>query len=135
LVVPHGTRLSWPERLQLAAEIMTAYALVRWRLSRLPFAAAVAALRATSRPTAKVSQEAAFRLGQTVQRTLRVLPFDSKCLVRSLVLMRMLTRRGVDCTLVIGARTKPEFAAHAWVERDGVPLLPTSIEFERLTEM
>ena len=74
------------------------------------------------------------RLGTAVQKMLGVLPFDSRCLVRSLVLKHMLAKRGVPSSLVIGIRNEPTFIAHAWVERDGVPLLPTDSSFHRLTE-
>ena len=68
------------------------------------------------------------RLGQPVRRTLDPLPWDSRCLMRSLVLLRMLARRGVVCRLVIGVRPAGELrgarldrarrapaAAHTWV--------------------
>jgi hypothetical protein len=64
------------------------------------------------------------------------LPTDSRCLVRSLVYLSLLSRRGIEGTLVIGARTEPEFAAHAWVEVEGEPMLPVKDdgkEFEPLT--
>ena len=72
------------------------------------------------------------RLGQPVRRTLDPLPWDSRCLMRSLVLLRMLARRGVVCQLVIGVRPGEKFEAHAWIEHDGHPLLPT-LGYERLT--
>jgi transglutaminase-like putative cysteine protease len=75
------------------------------------------------------------RLGNGVERTLRALPVDSRCLVKALVLTRMLARRGIDCTFVVGVRARPRFAAHAWVERDGSPLLATTPDFQRLTEL
>jgi Transglutaminase-like superfamily len=37
----------------------------------------------------------------------------------------LLGRRGIPSRVVIGVRTSPEFAAHAWVEQEGLPLLPT----------
>jgi hypothetical protein len=66
------------------------------------------------------------RLGQAVGRTLRLLPTDDRCLLQSLVLTRLLADRGIDSLLVVGVLVEPEFAAHAWVESDDVPLLPTS---------
>ena len=76
------------------------------------------------------------RLGNVVRRSLSALPFDSRCLVTALVLTRMLARRGVDSTFVLGVRTSPSFAAHAWVEcGDGVALLPTTPDFSRLAEL
>jgi hypothetical protein len=46
--------------------------------------------------------------------------------MQSLVLTRLLASRGVDSTLVIGVAVDPEFAAHAWVETEDIPLLPTN---------
>ena len=44
------------------------------------------------------------------------------CLPNAIVLNRMLRRRGVPSTLVIGAKRGEDFAAHAWVEVDGLPI-------------
>jgi hypothetical protein len=48
-----------------------------------------------------------------------------------------MARRGLDSTLIIGVgRDGDEFAAHAWVEHRGVPVLPTGGgQFERLHEL
>ena len=78
----------------------------------------------------------AARLGRAVVRTMAFLPGDTRCLRRSLVLTRLLARRGIPGRLVIGARTRPEFLAHAWVELDGVPMLATDADaFGRLVEL
>jgi hypothetical protein len=78
----------------------------------------------------------AWRLGQAVQRTLRLAPGDTRCLTRSLVLTRILARRGISSTLVIGARAKPRFQAHAWVEQAGQPVLPAGDgSYGRLVEL
>jgi hypothetical protein len=121
-------------------EILHTYCLVRWWLFRLSFADAVVAARRTqSKPLHALSVEettrTGIRIGEIVQRTLGPLPLDSRCLVRALVLTRMLARRGIDSLFVLGVRAKPDFAAHAWVERAGVPLLPTAPEFQRLAEV
>ena len=56
--------------------------------------------------------------------------------MRSLVLTGMLARRGVYATVVIGVRPEPTFAAHAWVEVDGRPLLPDDESiYRRLVEI
>lgn len=41
------------------------------------------------------------------------------CLPRSIVLQRLLARRGVAAELRLGVATDGAFAAHAWVEVDG----------------
>jgi hypothetical protein len=51
--------------------------------------------------------------------------FDSQpddCLPRSIALYRLLVRRGLHVRHIIGVRRVP-FAAHAWVEYEGRPLL------------
>jgi hypothetical protein len=49
-------------------------------------------------------------------------------------LTRILTRRSIPHTLVIGVRNEPEFIAHAWIEYEGRPVLPAG-EYTRLTEL
>jgi len=76
------------------------------------------------------------RLGRAVGRTLGAVPADARCLVRSLVLVEMLARRGIDAAFVLGVRTDGDFEAHAWVEKGGVPLLPPfEGKYERLVEL
>jgi Transglutaminase-like superfamily len=138
VVTPAGSeRLNAVQRIRVAVEVVSTYCSARWWLLRLSFPDAVAAARDVmpdSRPilTDDESRAVGVRLGNAVQRTLRVLPVDSRCLVTALVLTRMLARRGIDSSFVLGVRAKPRFAAHAWVERGGVALLPTATEFHRL---
>jgi hypothetical protein len=133
--------LSFPERACLAAEILGCYLRVRLALRRGPIETALTALRVTRVPPGPPSAPPleipeAQRLGAAVARTLAPLPGDTRCLVRSLVLTRLLAARGVASTLVIGARTAPAFLAHAWVELEGAPLLdPGTGEFARLAEL
>ena len=115
--------LLWGERTALVVEILATYLIVRWRVRRHELPAAVAALRA-QRGLAVVHRDPP-RLAATAERVVAHIPGDSRCLMRSLVVLAMLARRGVDARLVLAARPTPEFAAHAWVERDGDPLLPT----------
>jgi hypothetical protein len=113
----------WAERLALVAEILATYVIVRWQVRRHDLPAAVAALRA-GRRLGVVDREPR-RLAAFAERIVARIPGDSRCLMRSLVVLAMLSRRGVDARLVLAARPTPEFAAHAWVERNGDPLLPT----------
>jgi hypothetical protein len=125
-------------KLRLAAEILGAYAQARWSLWRSDLPGTVRGLRAGAANGAPAAdpQAAAAHLGRAVVRTLGVLPADSRCLMRSLVLTRLLARRGIDSTFVLGVRGDGDFAAHAWVERTGIPLLaPGGSEFKRLVEM
>ena len=140
MVVPSpDRRLTTRERLQLAAEIAGTYLRVRVLLVRRDFKGSVAAMRAGGSRSQPLDDDAAtaagVRLGRIVDRALGAIPFDSRCLIRSLVLTRMLSRRGIESTFVLGVRNNPEFIAHAWLERFGTPLLPTGPEFHRLAEL
>lgn len=114
-------------RLRLAAEVAWTYVEVRRLMARHDIVHVVAVLRAGShdRLDAETARRQAMRLGRPVWRTLSVLPADSRCLVRSLVVLRMMARRGARCDLSIGARAGDEFEAHAWVEHGGHAVLPT----------
>ena len=113
---------------------MATYAEVRWRMLRGDIRAVVETLRrdVADRHELSDARRMGIRLGRPVRRTLDPLPFDSRCLMSSLVLMRMLARRGVVCRLVIGVRPGDAFTAHAWIEHAGLPLLPT-LGYEPLT--
>jgi hypothetical protein len=113
----------------LAAEIVLTYVTARWSLRRDPLPSVVARLRQVEPRGIKRPLEAGqgARLGRAVVRTLSALPVDSRCLLRSLVLLRMLARRGESADLVIAARPGGNvegFGAHAWIEVEGRPLLP-----------
>jgi hypothetical protein len=132
-------RLSLADKAALIAEVMRTYCLVRWNLHRVELEPLVERLR-TAKPTAgrPLSEEAAerhaTRLGYVVGRMLRVVPTDAPCLVQSLVLTSLLAARGIPGQLVIGVTIEP-FAAHAWVEHKGHPLLPTEAVYRRLVEL
>ncbi len=144
--------LSTVARARLAAEIVAAYLQARRELRRAPIESALAALRAEgSLPALTQGPQAlaevhrltevrrlaeARRLGWAVARTLKLMPGDTRCLARSLVLTRLLARRGIPAKLVIGARATPDFLAHAWVECDGQPVLSAGDgSFARLVEL
>lgn len=121
------------QKAALAAEIALAYAQVRRQVRRAGLPATLARIRAAA---GRERPEPDERLARAVRRTLRVLPGDSRCLMQSLVLTALLARRGRPARLVIGVTAEGEFAAHAWVERGGVPLLPTNgAAFGRLAEL
>ncbi len=124
---------------RLAAEILAAY-LRAWReLRRAPITTVVERLRAGEEPVRTEglpALEEARRLGRAVVRALTLVPGDTRCLRRSLVLMQLLARRGISAQLVIGTRTSPDFLAHAWIEHDGEPVLsPGDGSFGRLVEL
>lgn len=64
-------------------------------------------------------------LSRAVSRGLRVGPWQPRCLIRALVLFRLLRSQGDPAVLVIGlAATRPSSEAHAWVELDGRDIGP-----------
>jgi Transglutaminase-like superfamily len=122
-----------PRRLKavLAAEILIVYVRVRWLLRRQDIRSIVTSGRVSSPRRAsgletgsQADRVVAVRLGGAVRRTLNVLPADSRCLMQSLVLSRLLSARAISSTVVIAARSEPRFDAHAWVEHGGLPVLP-----------
>lgn len=138
--MPRDRPLAPLERARLGLEIVVAYARAIRELRRVPIEDVVARLRAAESPRDPADDDAeleeARRLGGAVVRTLRFLPGDTRCLRRSLVLVQLLARRGIAAQLVIGARTVPDFLAHAWVEHDGKPVLsPLDGSFGRLVEL
>lgn len=124
-------------RMALAAEVIATYLRVVWWRRRGDIRAAAAAARTGSGawPDGDPYEESV-RLGFAVTRVLRLMPGDSRCLSRSLVLTAMLARRGIDSSIVIGVRPGPEFGSHAWVEHRGRPLLAAGPrEYRRMVEL
>jgi hypothetical protein len=121
----------------LVAEALVTYGVVRWQVRRRDLPAVVAALRdGPRRRRSGPFDHDPRRLAAAAERVVARIPGDSRCLMRSLVVLAMLARRGIDARLVLAARPTPEFAAHAWVERDGDPLLPPrGFGDARLTEL
>ena len=59
-------------------------------------------------------------LSRAVSRGLRLGPWKPRCLIRALVLYRLLRSQGDNAVLVIGlADARPSTEAHAWVELGG----------------
>ncbi len=137
----NGVLAGAPRKIALALEVLGVYLRVRWMLMRLKPVPAVSVLRQgldghviPELSPARVRLGLSF--GRAVVRVLRLLPTDSRCLMRSLVLTRILARRGVYAKVVIGVRPEPSFGAHAWVEVDGEPVLPTGEStYRRLVEL
>ncbi len=66
---------------------------------------------------------AAREAARLVRAAARFSPLPSSCLTRSIVLWRLLRRRGVGAEIRIGvSREASALAAHAWIEVDGEPV-------------
>ncbi|ROZ66375.1 lasso peptide biosynthesis B2 protein [Ramlibacter sp. WS9] len=62
-------------------------------------------------------------MGKLVNMAAKQSPFPATCLTRSTLLAWMLARRGIPCQLRIGVKLdEGAFAAHAWVEWQGIPV-------------
>jgi transglutaminase superfamily protein len=115
------------------------YAYARWYLLRYDLPVAVNRVRARARRLSRIPAPMGadpYRLVAASVRVLERLPTDSRCLMRSLVVVGLLARRGVETRIIIGVDVRSGFAAHAWVEREGVALLPAgTFDSGRLTSL
>jgi hypothetical protein len=133
--------LALSEKLRLVAEVLGAYARARRAMSGNDVRSALRDLRGQPPPTGPAALDPetygqALRLGSVVSRVCRPLPVDSRCLMQSLVLTSLLSRRGIGSSLVIAVRGGEKFGAHAWVELGDTALLPSGSEtYERLVEL
>jgi len=119
----------------LVVEVLRAYVCARISVKRYGLPQTLDRLRDTT-IDCRLSTVDPKRLGRVVTRTLAPLPADTRCLMRSLVLTRVLARRGIATRLVIGVHPGERFAAHAWVEHDGAALLPTGgSDFDELVTL
>jgi hypothetical protein len=140
VIRPRDRRLRPAQRGRLAGEILLAFMITSRELRRGPIDQVVTRLRGRSAPVERPPSAAhlweAMRLGYAVDRVFRFLPGDTRCLRRSLVLLRLLSRRGIPARLVIAARPGADFLAHAWLEYDGYAVLPAGDpSFGRLVEL
>ena len=127
-------------RARLAGEILGDYVTVRRELRHHSLPAVVSGLRSgvPEQERCPPDPHDGRRLARAVVRTLESLPVDSRCLMRSLVLLRVLARRGVTAELVIAVRPggHDRLGAHAWVEVAGEPMLsPAGTDHGRLVTL
>lgn len=74
-------------------------------------------------PRAPLSQPEAAALGVAVNRAANHILGPASCLTRSLLLRWLLRRYGTPSDLRIGVRLEEDvLVAHAWVEKDGIPV-------------
>lgn len=76
-------------------------------------------------------------LALAVERAVEYGPLRFRCLVRALAVRRLLEREGLEGGIVrVGVRHRDgEFAAHAWVEFEGVPLRQSPHRLEIFTPL
>lgn len=97
---------------------------VSLRAFGLPRTLAWAVAPGPSEQTSDSRVPAPASLGRLVNIAACYGPIRAACLVRSLVLIRILSGRGVTGTLQIGVRkgASSQLDAHAWVEYEGIPV-------------
>jgi hypothetical protein len=125
------------QRFRLVGEVLVTYVPLLRLLRRNDAQAMVEGARCTrARIVVPASEhhETAVRLGHVTNAVLSRLPSDKRCLIRSLVVVRLLANRSIDADLIIGVRNDEGFQAHAWVEHAGRPVLPRE-GFHRLASL
>lgn len=113
--------IGWAAKARLLAVVWLTAAgvVIGLRSERLPAFITRLGVPADRRPVP------AFLLSRAVSRGLRIGPWQPRCLIRALVLYRLLRAQGVEAVLVIGlAADSPSTEAHAWVELDGRDIGP-----------
>ena len=99
---------------------------IRWFGLRRAFNPAAAAPRGASSETGDLLARAR-RIAHLVDAAARHGPFHATCLPRSLTLHRLLRERGIEAHLRLGVRKiAGSLEAHAWIERDGEPLIESA---------
>jgi hypothetical protein len=119
-------RLGVLARVRLACEITATYVTVRRLLRRSTLPETVHELRLGTIDVEHRDPETLSlgrHLAWATVRTIALLPADSRCLMRALVLTHVLARRGLGSSFILSATPEPTFEAHAWVELGGEPLL------------
>jgi hypothetical protein len=112
-----------------ALEVAALCILVRLELAVFPVSRALGPRVALPSDRPPESDLIAARLGTLVDACLRRRPLRSRCLVRALVLRRMLRRRGIPCQLVITAHPGGEsLAAHAEARVPGPHEVASSLQ-------
>lgn len=131
-----GGRLSIPGRLAFGAEVLVAYVMTRRLLRNGASLRSEPGVAPTATGCPPLSAVAAARLARRTRHVLRLaLRREPTCLAVSLVVARLLRRRGTPARLVIGVTGSQDFAAHAWVEVDDQPVLPPGAGYHRLLEV
>jgi hypothetical protein len=110
--------------LGILAEAAVLLLVVEVTLRLRPLDAVTARLSSVAWPLATLDEKGQRRAAALVDRLGRLYPLQATCLKRSLVLLRILRRRGSPAELRLGVRTADgEFSSHAWIECAGQLLL------------
>jgi len=131
---PHRTGFDpWrPADLFMAVRILVKMLLVRIHLSMFDYdATSRLVARRVERSSLKTAvtesdQQFANHVGLIANGLSRRVPFETKCLVRSLAVWWELRKKGLPAELKLGVAKKDAFAAHAWVELVGSPVTDTA---------
>ena len=126
-------RLSlWQWRVLLSTPALLQTTWLRLRLRGYRGALAAAQPARPGGPGRQEALEVARDTAYAVAVAIKYVPWQPRCLLRSLVLARFLARKGIACDVRIGLPAgqsgpyspgaEPGFLAHAWVEYDGVVL-------------
>lgn len=115
--------LSLPAKFHLVARVWRLFLLVRVGLITTPLPQLVARLGNAPKFASRLYPPQLLSLA--VDRSLRFGRFQPTCLVRALVLFRLLREQGHAAQVVIGLHAQElDHRAHAWVELDGVDVGP-----------
>jgi len=108
---------------QTAIEVMALALWVEAAISVVPFSRLLDRMKRASPGTADPLTVLEYsRLRRFVAVVYEILPFPATCLRQSLVLYRLLARRGVLSRFCVGVKTDGRaLSAHAWIECDGLP--------------
>lgn len=112
--------LTWQERL-LLFEATCVLAVVRSAMLLFPFKKIAACLgdvnSETDYETTQQANDLAISIGWAVSAMARRVPWESRCLVKSISGLWMLSRRGVSGTVYFGVApaANRKFNAHAWL--------------------
>jgi transglutaminase superfamily protein len=114
-------RLSYREWLIVGETIALTFP-IEVGLRRVPLDALVWRLARASRVNGDLPRRACDveRAARLVDAAAALYPLNATCLKKSLILVRILARRGIRAELRLGVRkVHEEFSAHAWVVCDG----------------
>jgi len=119
-----AVRLRYVDKLRLAAQIWVWSTQVALALRRAELPEYVGRVGAITGPPTRRPLDPR-RLSGAVDRTLTLGRLGPRCIVRALVLYRLLKTQGDKPELVIGLSENPkDHLAHAWIELDRVDIGP-----------